>query len=461
MSNNLVHPFASAKADGPDATLVRPSNWNAGHNPFLAKTNRSGSSVAQYGYVVTDSANNDSFTTTTTASDPRSGFVVQDAAGIANAASGSVMGTGWDTTVLVQGNVTRGNWLVTSTTATRLADSAVAGTSPPPKGAVGIATSSYAGGGAGSVTMYFGVTGGSLPSSVAGDIFYASGTDVVTVLAKGTAGQFLTMNATATAPSWVALRSYLAGLKTSNNGADAVNDIDIAVGMATDSTNVTLIRLTSALTKQLDAAWAVGTNAGMLATGVAIANTTYFIFLIMRPDTGVVDIAADTSATGANITANTNAAYTIWRRISAIRRSGGTIVAYSQLGDEFLLTVPVGDYSANNPGTGAVSRTLSVPVGIQVHVIHAVAVDNNDASNVYGLVSALDQTDTAPSATVNNLDAGPVADPAVSRQGTDSTTLRIRTNTSGQIRTRLSSSSANVTLVGTTFGWVDTRGRDE
>lgn len=27
----ITHPFVSAKADGPDATLVRPSNWNADH----------------------------------------------------------------------------------------------------------------------------------------------------------------------------------------------------------------------------------------------------------------------------------------------------------------------------------------------------------------------------------------------------------------------------------------------
>jgi hypothetical protein len=31
MSNLLVHPFASAKSDTADATLVQPSNWNDGH----------------------------------------------------------------------------------------------------------------------------------------------------------------------------------------------------------------------------------------------------------------------------------------------------------------------------------------------------------------------------------------------------------------------------------------------
>lgn len=31
MLPTTTHPFVSAKADGPDATLVRPSNWNANH----------------------------------------------------------------------------------------------------------------------------------------------------------------------------------------------------------------------------------------------------------------------------------------------------------------------------------------------------------------------------------------------------------------------------------------------
>ncbi|MEO0248706.1 MAG: hypothetical protein ABIN58_04010 [candidate division WOR-3 bacterium] len=28
---SILHSFVSAKPDGPDSTLVRPSNWNAAH----------------------------------------------------------------------------------------------------------------------------------------------------------------------------------------------------------------------------------------------------------------------------------------------------------------------------------------------------------------------------------------------------------------------------------------------
>ena len=31
MAGVIVHPFVNPKADGPDATIVRPSNWNDQH----------------------------------------------------------------------------------------------------------------------------------------------------------------------------------------------------------------------------------------------------------------------------------------------------------------------------------------------------------------------------------------------------------------------------------------------
>ena len=92
-------------------------------------------------------------------------------------------------------------------------------------------------------------------------------------------------------------RGYAHGLTLANNVADATNDIDIAVGAAaSDDATPTLLRLGAALTKRLDANWAVGTNQGGLDTG-AVANDTYHVWLIRRPDTGVVDVLFSLSAT--------------------------------------------------------------------------------------------------------------------------------------------------------------------
>lgn len=91
-------------------------------------------------------------------------------------------------------------------------------------------------------------------------------------------------------------QNYITGLILANNGTDATNDIDIAIGSARDSTNAADMVLASALTKQLDATWAVGTNAGMLDVGT-VGNLTYHLYLIKRSDTGVVDVLASLSAT--------------------------------------------------------------------------------------------------------------------------------------------------------------------
>src|SRR3990167_5278425 len=95
--------------------------------------------------------------------------------------------------------------------------------------------------------------------------------------------------------------------------------------------------LTTAITKQLDAAWAVGTNQGGRMSAAAIANTTYHVPLIKRVDTGVVDVGLDVSATAPTLPTN----YTKFRRIGSILREAGAIVAFSQIGDEFLHLSPL------------------------------------------------------------------------------------------------------------------------
>lgn len=260
-------------------------------------------------------------------------------------------------------------------------------------------------------------------------------------------------------------RGHIAGLTLSNNGSDATNDIDIAVGACRSSDNTADIVLASALTKQLDAGWAVGTNAGMRATGAAIANGTYHIFLIRRSDTGVVDVAADTSVTGANIATNTNAAYTQIRRIGSILRESGAIVAFSQLGDEFYRKASVLDVNATNPGTAAVLRTLSIPTGLQLHAIF-----NANARNTAALVgfsvlfSSPDQNDEAAAnygSATPLTNTSPTANAAACTSDSAGPQSRIRTNTSAQIRTRAAASDGSCTLTIATLGWVDRRGRDD
>jgi hypothetical protein len=252
-----------------------------------------------------------------------------------------------------------------------------------------------------------------------------------------------------------ALGKAMFGLTLSNNVSDSVNDIDIAAGGAMDTTGVYWMSLTSGLTKRLDAAWAVGTNQGGLDTG-SIANDVYHLWLIVRSDTGVVDVLFSASATAPTMPAN----YDFKRRIGAVIRAGATILAFSQFGDEFLLSTNVTDVSATNPGTAAVTRTLpSVPDGIKVHALFVAAVSDNSGAqtDVRVVMSSLDQTDQAPGLATDT--HGSVVQAAPSVNLASHASYRVRTNTSAQVRSRLSASGANTVLTVGTFGWIDARGR--
>lgn len=114
------------------------------------------------------------------------------------------------------------------------------------------------------------------------------------------------------------IRGQIFGLTLSNNVTDATNDIDIAAGAAVDTTGTASMLLASSLTKRLDAAWAVGTGNGGLDTG-AVGNNTYYGYLIMRPDTGVVDAIFSLSSTAPTLPAN----YTLFAPLGQFARING------------------------------------------------------------------------------------------------------------------------------------------
>ncbi len=260
-------------------------------------------------------------------------------------------------------------------------------------------------------------------------------------------------------PSFAAASGMLYGLTLSNNGADASNDIDVAAGSAIDLANAHVMTLASALTKRIDAAWAVGTNQGGLdgtesVAGTPDVSTWYYVWLIKRTDTGVVDVLFSESAT----TPTMPTGYTLKRRIGAVYNdSAGTISQFTQVGDDFLLTDSINSYSTNDPGTAAVTVTLRVPTGFKVRASGRFIISNASAVTGSGLIlSSLDQADeSASSANMMNANAGTFAGGSNLSAGDFS----ILTNVSGQIRARLGFSSADVTLTIRTTGWTDTRGR--
>jgi len=220
--------------------------------------------------------------------------------------------------------------------------------------------------------------------------------------------------------------NHLSGLAMSH-AADTEHDITIAVGEARDSTDAADIVLASAITKQGDAAWSVGTNAGAMDIGSIPASGTLHVWLIKRSDTGVVDALFSISATAPTMPEN----YDYKRLIGSYRTNSSSNIINGDwwgtgVNRTFIFDSPILDYSGD-PTAGPTSYTLSTPNGIITMAIFVLRLDSATAYSAY--VSSLNSTDMAPHATNA---------PLFNQFGiyNNQETHRILTDTSSQIRFR-------------------------
>lgn len=272
-------------------------------------------------------------------------------------------------------------------------------------------------------------------------------------LAIGASGYQLTSNGVEAewrAPSAIP-RALIDGLTYANNGTDATNDIDIAVGSAMDGTNARMMVLGSALTKRLDAAWAVGTNQGGLDTGSA-SDTDYFIWLINRSDTNVTDVLFSTSSTAPTMPAN----YNYKRLIGWFRRASSAIVAFKVYetaggGINFLWSSPTIDVSTTSLTSSRRVDVIKVPVGFPVYATINAGIENSTTpSNAW--IYCPDQADLAPGST-----SSPTA-PLLNVTYLTSTSnyavqLRVWTDSSAQIAARANTSIARYAVATIGFEW--------
>jgi hypothetical protein len=252
---------------------------------------------------------------------------------------------------------------------------------------------------------------------------------------------------------------HIYGCTLSNNGSDATNDIDIAAGKCRDSADLVNITV-AAMTKRLDANWSAGTGNGMRDTAASITDTTYHIYAVQKADL-TQDIYATTAATeAAAITAlqleNSGSDYLYARRLGSILRESSSIVGFIQDGDYFQRTTTIASVpGVSNPGTSAVTRTLNVPVGVNVRAEVSYYVTSTGGNPTLWL-SDLAASDEAPSTSAAPLtlasdDSGTVF--------TGAGIVTIRTNTSAQIRSRMGFSDGSTLLWIATKAWFDHRGK--
>lgn len=239
--------------------------------------------------------------------------------------------------------------------------------------------------------------------------------------------------------------SGIEGLVISNNVSDATNDIDTAAGSALSDDKTTLISLSSALTKRLDATFAAGNNQGGLDTGSKANSTTYHVFAIKNPTTLAVDVLFSTS-----LSPTMPSGFTKKRRLGSIRTNGsGAILGFAQRGNHFLYTSPTIDVSATQ-GTTASLYALPIPDGLKVEVIAAFT--NQNGSNNFLTVTDPDFNITGVPDI--NTPPFPAFGDGLATTGPGAT-VRVFSNTSRQLR--INAAAASTTLRGSVFGYLDER----
>lgn len=240
-----------------------------------------------------------------------------------------------------------------------------------------------------------------------------------------------------------------------SNAADADHDITISAGADISSAGTQVLRLSAAITKQIDAVFAPGNDAGGRFLGVALtADTWYHFFLIRRDADGLIDSGFDTSISAANIPAG----FTAFKRVSDHLTDGGSNIISTTAeeiaggGLEVLWKDPPLD-AANSHSSTAATITLSVPTGHKPLALMNLEIDASNPRQVY--ISSLDVNDEVPSMT-----AAPLATIAVQDQDGDSDSIaaqgQVRVNTSAQVRWRSNASGAGNRRI-VTFGWLDAR----
>jgi len=276
--------------------------------------------------------------------------------------------------------------------------------------------------------------------STKGDLLYASAANQPSTLAIGNSGQVLSVNSAGDTPAYWAPNKYRAGLTLSND-TDTDHDINIIAGEATDSTNAYIIKLTSEITKQIDAAWAVGDDAGGLdgtesVAGTPDASTWYHVYLIYDPTNNIVDAIFSESASAPTLPTN----YTVYRWIGAVLTDGSAnIIQFTQHGNWFKWNSRIENINTNSPATSRTAIVMSSPLGIVCDVRFQAKLDYNSSDE------RLMFTDAAGDDVVTTADNSDLAVTSLVSRSVNEVTRT--TDTSSQIYYRSSSTNPNSFVV--------------
>jgi hypothetical protein len=187
---------------------------------------------------------------------------------------------------------------------------------------------------------------------------YAIRVDSADAVCLNPSKPYLDLRNSSTATTALRGVSYLENPITIANGTDANNDIDFTAGNF-DFDDGSGQAVLSAITKQLDAAWAVGTDAGGLDTGSEANSTIYYTFAIYNPTTGVSDALFSASRSSPTMPSG----YTKKSYRGAIYNDGsGNIESFTQMGRWFEYNGRVLSLSDTTPANTKTDVPLQIPL---------------------------------------------------------------------------------------------------
>jgi hypothetical protein len=244
------------------------------------------------------------------------------------------------------------------------------------------------------------------------------------------------------------LPSMLAGLGLANNATTPATVLNIATGSACSDDNLTMMNLVTALTKNCNAAWAVGSGNGALDAGSTLtASRNYDVFLIERTDTGIVDVLISLSATP---TLPTN--YTKKRRIGAIVTDTlAHILAFRQAGSFFHIAA-ISIYGPNTATQANILVNCPGPVGAVFNPLLQISVYS---ANGQMTVTSADGSGTIGNSLAQNINFN------TNNTGNLATIVGPETSAaapSGQIMLGNTLSAGTGSAQVSSVGWFDSRG---
>ena len=239
---------------------------------------------------------------------------------------------------------------------------------------------------------------------------------------------------------------------TISNGIDTDHDIDFTAGnfQFDDGSGQAVA---TALTKQIDAVWSEGDNLGGLDTGTVAVDSTYHMFAIHNPTSGISDALFSVS-----LSPTMPSGYTKKRRVGSIITNGAAnIIQFTQTGNRFYWKTKI--LNINSPitvYTTPANANISTPLGISTICICTVAVSIPPGSNgtvTFANVYSPNGVDVTPSETQNTI----VQSKDNIHTQYASNDIQILTNTSSQVRiyTAFVAGSSLQTISVITLGWID------